>query len=153
MADYNKSIIYKLIDRETGNTYYGATTETINRRISKHRCRKSCTCKDIISKDDFDVVVLEEYDTNEITKHFLLERERHYICNFSCVNKNVPLQTKKEYFEKNKKYLLKKQKFWKLKNHVTPLLNTVIFRHLNKIKMTKNEKPNFFDFVKINYNT
>ena len=152
MADYNKSIIYKLIDRETGNTYYGATTEPINRRISKHRCRKSCTCKDIITKDDFDVVILEEYSTNEITKKFLLEKERHYIVNFNCVNKAVPLQTRRQYYDKNKEYLLKKQKWWKLKNHVTPLLNTFIFRHLNKIKVTKNEPLSFFDFVKINYN-
>jgi len=69
MADYNKSIIYKLVDRETGNTYFGATREPINRRISKHRCRKSCKCRDIITKNDFDVEVLEEYETDEIDKH------------------------------------------------------------------------------------
>ena len=151
MTNYNKSIIYKLVDRETKDTYYGATREPINRRISKHRCRKSCTCKDIITKDDFDIVVLEEYDSNEIDKHFLLERERHYIVNFNCVNKVVPLQTKRQYYEKNKTYLLKKQKLWKLKARITPLLNTFIFRHLNKIGATKNEPLSFFDFVKINY--
>ena len=153
MTDYNKSIIYKLVDRETGYTYFGATREPINRRISKHRCRKSCKCSDIITKNDFDVEVLEEYNTDEINKIFLLERERHYICNFDCVNKVIPLQTRRQYYEKNKTYLLKKQKWWKLKSRVGPALNTFIFRHLNKIRATKNEPLSFFDFVKINYNT
>jgi hypothetical protein len=148
MTHYNKSIIYKLVDKETGDTYYGATQEPINRRITKHKYRQSCTCRDII----FDIVVLEEYDSDEITKNFLLERERHYICSFSCVNKVVPLQTKKEYYEKNKSYLLKKNKWWKLKEKCKPLLNSFIFRHLNKIKMTNNQHPSFLNFVKINYN-
>jgi hypothetical protein len=97
------------------------------------------------------VEILEEYETDEIDKHFLLGRERHYICNFDCVNKVIPLQTRKEYYDKNKLYLLKKQKWWKMKSRVTPALNTFIFRHLNKIRATKNEPLSFFDFVKINY--
>tara|TARA_B100001093_G_C26311663_1_gene793839 strand:+ start:138 stop:611 length:474 start_codon:yes stop_codon:yes gene_type:complete len=149
--NYNKSIIYKLVDNETGDTYFGATQEPINRRISKHKNRQSCKCRDIIRKNDFEVVVLEEYDSDEITKNFLLGRERHYICHFNCVNKVVPLQTKKEYYEKNKTYLLKKARWWKLKEKCKPLLNSFIFRHLNKINMTKKQNPSFFNFVKITF--
>tara|TARA_R110002050_G_scaffold281494_2_gene428960 strand:+ start:197 stop:658 length:462 start_codon:yes stop_codon:yes gene_type:complete len=153
MSDYNRSIIYKLECNETGNVYFGATTEPINRRISKHKCRKSCTCRDIITKNNFKVVELENHATDQITKEFLLERERSYILNFNCVNKIIPLQTKREYYEKNKHYLNKKNRWWKQKKRCEAVLNTFIFRHLNKQKMKENNNPpSFFNFVKIKYN-
>jgi len=159
---YNKSIIYKLFDKETHETYYGSTAEPVNRRISKHRCRKSCKCSDIITRNDFEVVVLEEYDTDSISKTFLLERERHYIVNFDCLNVCVPLQTRSEYYQKNKTKILRQQRWWKKRNKCKPLLNTFIIKHLNKINPepepeSKSKeifiKPiSFFDLVKINYN-
>ncbi len=152
MANYNKSIIYKLVDRDSGDTYFGATREPINRRISKHKCRQTCKCRDIIRNNNYQIIILEEYDSHEISKKFLLTRERHYICSYDCVNKVVPLQTKQEYYERHKTYLLKKQKWWKMKSRAQLPLNTFIFKHLNKIKATKNLPPSFFDFVRINYN-
>ena len=90
MANYNKSIIYKLVDRDSGDTYFGATREPINRRISKHKCRQTCRCRDIIRNNNYQIIILEEYDSHEISKTFLLTRERHYICSYDCVNKVVP---------------------------------------------------------------
>tara|TARA_R110002050_G_C8827697_1_gene504917 strand:+ start:415 stop:897 length:483 start_codon:yes stop_codon:yes gene_type:complete len=154
------SSIYKIQDRKTKETYYGCTGEKIARRMSKHKTRPTCSCRDIIKRGDYDVEVLEEYITTEISKRFLLERERHYIVNFDCVNIMTPLQTRKEYYQKNREARIAYGKEWKRKRKIKlfiekrkSLLNNFIYIHLNKINQNKdkNSIPSFSNFVTIIY--
>jgi len=154
------SSIYKIQDRSTGECYYGCTSEKIGRRISKHKTRPTCSCRDIIKRGDYTIEILEQYITSEISKHFLLERERHYIVNFDCVNIMTPLQTRKEYYEKNREARIAYGKEWKRKNKIKlfiekrkSLLNNFIYIHLNKINQIKdkNSIPSFSNFVTITY--
>lgn len=147
----NKASIYKIVDRKTNETYYGCTRTTLKRRLSRHKARKSCTCRDIVTRNNFDMIVVEEHDNDNISDREILERERHFIVNFDCVNKVVPLQTRKEYYEKNKEYLIKKQKWWKLKKRCQPILNSFIFRHMSNINKLNKKPPTLFNFVTMTF--
>ena len=142
--------IYKIIDNETGEVYFGSTTQSINERINKHKKRPTCTCRDIIARNNFDVVVLETHIG--MPKKELFEREKEYILKFNCVNKVIPNRTRKEYYEQNKEYLLKKKRWWYIRQRITPLLNTFIYKHMNKINTKQNKPPLLLNFVKITFN-
>jgi len=101
--------IYKIYDNTNGNVYYGSTSERLlGKRLAHHRanykkwCNGKCRgCKsfDIIKNGDFDISLVEKVNYEE--KVELHRRERWYIENNKCVNKNIPTRTDKEY---NKKY-------------------------------------------------
>ena len=58
------------------------------------------------------IVLIET--VNVESKDELLAREKHYIKSFKCVNKCIPGQTKKEYYENNKEEIkLKNKKLFK----------------------------------------
>ena len=85
--------IYKIVDNTNDNVYIGITTTTLKRRLSKHKCYQECVSRDIIKNGDYRIELIEETDDKT--------RERHWIENTECVNKNIPGRTKKEY---NKEY-------------------------------------------------
>ena len=96
--------IYKIYDNTNGNVYYGSTKDTLSRRMTGHRTlykrwvdgkRTSC-CKsfDIIKNGDYAYSLVEEVEYAD--KLVLRQRERWYIENNECVNKNVPARTLKE---------------------------------------------------------
>ena len=93
-----KALIYKLSCNVTGKVYYGSTTRTISHRISRHktsfRLDRGCRSKEIIENWDYKTEVLEEVNLEN-----RLERESYYIKNFDCVNKKIPLRTKKEFMK------------------------------------------------------
>jgi len=102
--------IYKIYDNTNGNVYYGSTSERlIGKRLAHHRAnyKKWCNgkggcCKsfDIIKNGDYDISLVEKvYYEEKVELH---RRERWYIENNECVNKNVPTRTGKEYREEHK---------------------------------------------------
>ena len=98
------AIVYCIVCNITGEKYYGSTKQTLSQRLQNHK-KLDCTSKQIISRGDYDIYKLSEYQTREEA----LQREDWYIRNKECVNKNRVKITdeerkeqKKEYNEKNR---------------------------------------------------
>jgi len=91
--------IYKIVDNTNGNVYIGKTEEKyLCDRLSSHnydykRGYNCSSCK-IIKNGDYKIELIEE--TEDET------RERYWILNTECVNKQIPGRTKKEWYQDNK---------------------------------------------------
>jgi hypothetical protein len=109
--DYKNGKIYKLVGG--GLTYYGSTCSTLTRRLCLHK-------KDF--KNNINISSKLLFETGDEVKIFLVEkypcadrmelnaRERYWIENNECVNKNIPTRTDKEYRETYKEELKEKAK-------------------------------------------
>ena len=103
MVNYLESKIYKIVGN--GLTYYGSTCEpTLAKRLTKHRGNFKCynigtyryvTSFKIIETGNYDIILIENFPCN--SRDELHARERHYIENNECVNKNIPGRSIKEY--------------------------------------------------------
>ena len=113
MKDYSKTIMYKLVG--SGMTYYGHTTMTLEQRkdvhisdVNRGEKRRQCTSSQIILAGNFEIVLLEEYPCSN--KKEVQKRERWWIENHECVNKQIPGRTKKEWRDDNKVKIAEYQK-------------------------------------------
>lgn len=100
MPNYSKSKIYKIVCNITGETYYGSTTQALSSRLAGHkndlkRKTKGCSSKQILERENYNIILCEEVCCDN--KEQLKAIERKYIEENECVNKNIPLRTKKEY--------------------------------------------------------
>ena len=115
MPDYSQAKIYKIECNITNEVYYGSTVKNLNARISQHNSDKISSSQ-ILKRGNYTYKVIEEYPCD--SKFELETRERWWIENNVCVNKNIPTRTKaehrqdtrehisqynKDYWEKNKK--------------------------------------------------
>jgi hypothetical protein len=115
MVNYQEGKIYKLVG--SGLTYYGSTTQRLCERKAGHK-RLDCKSKILFEKGDVDIVLVEKYPCN--SKEELHSRERYYIENNECINKNIPNRPRKEYYriyiEQNKDNLKDKKKEYRENN-------------------------------------
>ena len=97
IAKYQRGKIYRLDGN--GCTYYGSTTQKISSRKSKHRSNLKCyekngtyhyvsSFKCFENNCDPQISLIELYPCN--TKKELEARERWYVENNECCNKNLP---------------------------------------------------------------
>lgn len=104
MVNYKDAKIYLIKSSHTDKVYVGSTTYTLRQRLQSHfkdfRRHKYCTAQDILKYDDHEMVLIEEYPCEDVIE--LKTRERFFIENFNTINKIIPLQTRKEYYDKNK---------------------------------------------------
>tara|TARA_R110002126_G_scaffold30658_1_gene99939 strand:- start:823 stop:1347 length:525 start_codon:yes stop_codon:yes gene_type:complete len=160
-----KGYIYKIYDNTNGNTYYGSTQQQVSKRIADHKSdynrwvektkTKKCSCCIIFDNNDYSYSTVEE--VNYENKWELRNRERWYIENNKCVNKNIPNRTKKEYksdnpdvfdeynknyYEENKVTLVKNNKNYYEENKEKILIQKKEYREKNKekLKMKRKEK-------------
>lgn len=139
MIDYQKGKIYKIVcDEEPELVYYGSTCEILSNRMSAHRASykrnqaglfNNITSFQIIKYPTSQIVLVENYPCQN--KEELNARERWWIENNQCVNKNRPgiflekglkeyhIQYGKEYY---KKYAAKAKEYYvknkeKITNH------------------------------------
>jgi len=145
--------IYKIYDNTNGNVYYGSTKETVSRRMTNHRAKykkyiegKGNFTKsyDILKNNDYSYSVVEKVEFNE--KYELHQKERYYIENNECINKNIPNRTQieydKEYYEKNKdKINLKCRNYRKDNNDKMKEYNKEYYEK-NKDKIKEKRKSN-----------
>ena len=103
--------IYKIIDNTNGNVYIGKTKQKyLSDRLSSHKYDKECMSREIIKNGDYKIELIEE--TEDET------RERYWIENTECVNKQIPGRTKKEWNRDNKdKMNSYRKKYYKNKNN------------------------------------
>ena len=86
-------IIYKITCELTKEAYYGSTTTSLNLRKNNHKMGTS-TSKQIIDRGKWNIAAIETVTYED--KKELLMRERHYIENNECINKNLPIITAEE---------------------------------------------------------
>ena len=103
--------IYKIVDNINNNIYIGSTCKTLKTRLSEHKSGYKRFLKglfnkiksfDIIKNNDYKIELLEDCEIK--TKQELLARERFYIKNNECLNKNIPGRTDKEIQQYQKDY-------------------------------------------------
>jgi hypothetical protein len=115
MPNYANSKIYKLVSFNLPELpYYGSTTVGLSKRKGKHVSgfKKygftvgGCTSRIVIDAGDYEIIWVEDFPCDN--KDQLKARERYYIENHVCVNKNVPGRTKeesqKEWYQANPTY-------------------------------------------------
>jgi hypothetical protein len=111
MTNYQLGKIYKIVCNTTGLTYYGSTCEpTLARRLAGHVGKfksfrgngkaKFITSYNVLKNDDYAIILVELAPSNN--KMELRQRERFYIENNECVNKNIPSRTDTEYSYDNR---------------------------------------------------
>ena len=99
-----KGIIYKIECNETGEVYYGSTTQSLNRRMILHKSKCKCwketngrdyvTSFQIIERGNYSYSLIETVECED--RRQLEARERFYIENNECVNKIVVGRTHQE---------------------------------------------------------
>jgi len=95
MTDYSRGKIYKIVSDK--GCYIGSTTQTLRRRFQKHEAdlklnNRKCSSSSIMENSK--IILIEDYPCK--TRKELLERERYWIENIECVNKERPIITKEE---------------------------------------------------------
>jgi len=131
MVNYENGKIYKIVNDELNLTYYGSTTQQLSKRKAKHKCKSNDSNSKILFTTETkpEIFLVELFPCN--TKEELLQRERFYIENNECINKNKPILTdeeKKEYVremnnyhnlkDKDLKKKLRKEKYKLNKNEI-----------------------------------
>ena len=94
----NIGIVYRIF---YGDLSYIGSTINLKKRIRTHmsnyKCNKSCSSKEIMCFDDYEVEILAEiYYVENIYDINLLNLEREYIEQYECVNKVRPIITEEE---------------------------------------------------------
>jgi len=149
MPDYSKSVIYKIYDNTNGDTYYGSTCNELRYRIRQHKWKAFSKTephitwsRSIILNGDYSYNVVEKYPCEN--KQQLHTRERWWIENNNCVNKQIPTRTRKERVEANKDTIMKKNKEWYEKNKEHYLKNAKEYRENNKelVQQKDRERKN-----------
>ena len=118
MVNYQLGKIYKLVCNDTGMTYFGSTAQsTLAKRLGHHResykmykkgMYANCSAFKILENGNYDMILVEDYPCER--KEQLIARERWYIENNECCNKDIPGRTQKEWYQDNKEKVIKKSK-------------------------------------------
>jgi hypothetical protein len=148
MVNYQNGKIYKIICNITGLIYIGSTAEIyLSNRLAKHRKdyrrflngkHNYITSFKILENNNYDIILLETYPCNN--KYELKARERIYIESLNCVNKCIPNRTSKEYYNDNKKIILKKNKEYYYKNKNELLEKQKQYNEQNKEHIKQYQK-------------
>ena len=119
MTNYKDSKIYKIVCRKTGLVYIGSTTNKyLCNRLGQHNYRfknkhtNQYTSSKVLEGGDYYIELIELVVCN--SKDELTKRERYWIENTECVNKQIAGQTKQEYREliKEKQREYMKTYYW-----------------------------------------
>ncbi len=144
--DYSKAKIYKLTTIHDPNlVYYGSTVNPLYKRKQVHKSffksgKLSLTSFKLfeLGVDDVEITLVENINCN--SKEELHQRERFYIENNNCINKNLPSRGKKEYREVNKD--INNAKYKEYYNQNKDIVNTKNkeYREQNKDKLKIKQK-------------
>jgi hypothetical protein len=138
---YHRGKIYKLVNDENDNIYYGSTINALRKRLSCHKSKYKGflegknnyrTSYEVVKHRNPKIILVEKYSCND--KDELCMRERYYIDNFPCVNKYIPCRTKKEYRENNKEKKIEYNKIYRENNKEKERERYKIYRENNKEK-------------------
>jgi len=129
MPNYANSKIYKLTGTNLdGNsiTYYGSTTKHyLTSRLSQHKYEAKIgnnkSSQQVVECKDCQITLIELFPCG--SKDELTARERVYVENNPCINKNMPgrsqNESKKNWRINNPEYHKEYQRNWRKKNKVS----------------------------------
>ncbi len=154
---YQNAKIYKITCYENNLIYYGSTTRTLKQRLQNHKInykrflknkRNNVMSFDIVKYDSCKIELVENYPCQ--SKKELSLRERYYIENNECCNKQIPGRTRKEYMRmyrakpENKEKIRQQNKKTKDKNKEKNRPNRLIQnkKYYEKNKQKILEKQN-----------
>lgn len=109
MPNYADGKIYGIRNTITEDVYVGSTTNSLEKRMTKHRydmktshkCHRALyTLMNELGSECFYIELIEAFPRN--TKLELLAREGHYIREQGTLNKKVPGRTTKEWNQENR---------------------------------------------------
>lgn len=107
--------IYKIYGFHHDMIYYGSTKKSLYDRLKQHenayRRKNYISSSHIIETGDFMIELIETSPECEFRN-----RERYYVENFPCVNKNIPGRTMKEYYADNRELLISRMREHYAKN-------------------------------------
>ena len=116
------AITYCVVCNITGEKYYGSTIKTLKHRMIKHKSELSCRTKQIIERGDYNSYILGEYETEEQARL----KEKWYINNKECINRQrinctseELLEQKRNYYHNNKEQNKQKRIEYREKNKET----------------------------------
>tara|TARA_R110000796_G_scaffold241198_1_gene362513 strand:+ start:113 stop:601 length:489 start_codon:yes stop_codon:yes gene_type:complete len=98
---YEEGKIYKVVCNITGEEYYGSTIKTLKERLRLHKASRDCKSRKIIDRGDYEMILIKDYPCNN--EEELKWEERKYIETNNSINKNLPIKTKQEKKEYDKK--------------------------------------------------
>ena len=138
MTNYQNGKIYKIICDETNLTYYGSTTQKyLCSRLAEHRYKKNNRTK-TKEMTNPKIYLVENFPCE--TKEQLLQRERYYIENNECINKQIPTRTSKEYYIDNQEKIKKNVNEYRQNNKDKISLLKKKYIENNKEKLLKKQK-------------
>lgn len=151
MNKYENSKIYKLSCDNYDKIYVGSTIQPLEERLKDHlndynrfkngKCNKVITSFQLFEKGKVSIELLEQCKFT--TKKDLLKKEQEYILKFdNCVNKVLPVRTKKQY-RIDCKDEIKKYREAYYDNHKENILKKThdyYIKNKDKIRAYKNEK-------------
>ena len=148
MVNYQNGKIYKIVDKTNNNIYIGSTAEKyLSRRLQHHISHykqyidgkiKYMTSFEIFKNNHFEILLLETYPCN--SRYELEQKERYYIENNTCVNKNIPTRTDKEYREVNKDKKKEYDKEYRENNKTELNQKSKEYYEKNKSKINQKHK-------------
>ena len=148
MVNYQLGKIYRIVCNTTGLTYYGSTCEkNLSSRLSHHKSvykqylnqnHHFITSFEIIKNNNYVIVLVENYPCN--SKDELHSRERFYIENNECINKNIPTRTINEWIEENKDRVTEQKKKYYNANKQTFLEKRAQYYQSNKEHIIEHNK-------------
>jgi len=147
ISSYETGKIYKLVNDETDDVYYGSTIQTLQKRFTDHNgsynkyLNVKCaymTSYEIVKYSSCKIILVENFPCN--SKEELEARERYYIEKYKCVNKVVPTRSKKEYYEDNKEKISKQRKEFYQENKEEILKQKKEYRLENEEKIKEYKK-------------
>ena len=101
--NYELGHIYVIWDIENHNLVYYGSTQDLEKRIKNHKNPyNKCTSNQIINRKNYEYAILETHEN--IDEYDLVERERWYILNNVCINKQIPHRTRVEWCQDNIDY-------------------------------------------------
>ena len=110
MPDFKNGKIYKLWIFESDEMYIGSTTQTLGRRLAKHKnSHNNCASKTLFAKSENVMIELLELHPCE-NKMYLNKKEGEYIRKLDCINKVIPGRTNTEWKADNKEIISEKLK-------------------------------------------
>ncbi len=143
-----KGFIYKITCNSTNEVYFGSTIQKyLCSRIIGHKTKYKAwkegkhhflTSFQIIDRGNYSYSLIETVECEN--RRQLEQRERIYIENNECINKNVPTRTKKEWSELNKDNLKDYRKMYYESNREKINERVKQYSEVNKDKIKEYQK-------------
>jgi hypothetical protein len=126
MPNYQNGKIYMLTTQKNCKIYIGSTTQTLNKRFSKHQSKyrkwsdgsdkEYITSYEILEYDDCKIELIEECPCNDKTEIYKREAHHMMLNKDFIVNKHITGRTRKDFREDNKERLKEENKEWRDNN-------------------------------------